>query len=105
GVQTCALPISADVTELLDALQIREPVVLGGLSMGGYVALALMARYPRRFRALMLMDTRAAADTPEAARNREELARTVEATANTRHVVDAMLPKLFAEVTRTRRPE
>jgi pimeloyl-ACP methyl ester carboxylesterase len=94
-----------DVLELLDALQIEEPVVLGGHSMGGYVALALMARAPERFRALMLIDTRAAADTPEAARNREELADTVEATANTGHVVDAMLPKLFSPETRLRRPE
>ena len=73
GVYTMDV-MAADVIELLDALQITEPVVLGGLSMGGYVALALWARYPERFRALMLMDTRAAADTPEAARNREELA-------------------------------
>jgi pimeloyl-ACP methyl ester carboxylesterase len=72
--------------------------------MGGYVALALMSRYPQRFRALMLMDTRATPDTPEAARNREELALTVETTANTSHVVDAMLPKLFSESTRLRRP-
>jgi len=34
-------------------------IVLGGLSMGGYVALALMARNPERVRGLMLMDTRA----------------------------------------------
>src|SRR4051812_36052831 len=97
--------MAGDVLELLDALQIKEPVILGGLSMGGYVALSLLARAPGRVRALMLMDTRAAADTPEAARNREELARTVETTGSTRHVVDAMLPKLFAEVTRTRRAE
>jgi pimeloyl-ACP methyl ester carboxylesterase len=94
-----------DVIELLDALQLTEPVVLGGLSMGGYVALSLITRYPKRFRALMLMDTRAAADTPDAARNREELARAVETGRSTRHVVDAMLPKFFSEETRTRRAE
>jgi pimeloyl-ACP methyl ester carboxylesterase len=94
-----------DVIELLDALQITTPVVLGGLSMGGYVALSLVARYPRRVRALMLIDTRATADTPEAAKNREELARTVEATGSTRNVVDAMLPRFFSEETRSRRGE
>jgi pimeloyl-ACP methyl ester carboxylesterase len=97
--------MAADVIELLDALQITGPVVLGGLSMGGYVALALMARHPQRFRALMLMDTRATADTPEAARNREELARKVETTSRTSHVVEAMLPKLFSDETRARRGE
>jgi pimeloyl-ACP methyl ester carboxylesterase len=97
--------MAGDVLELLEALQINEPVVLGGLSMGGYVALALMALAPARFRALMLMDTRAGADTPEASRSREELARVVETTGSTRHVVDAMLPKLFSEETRSRRAD
>ena len=78
---------------------------LAGLSMGGYVALALWARYPERVRALMLMDTRAAADTPEAARSREEMARVVETTGSTKHVVDAMIPKLFSEETRSHRPQ
>jgi pimeloyl-ACP methyl ester carboxylesterase len=95
--------MAADVLELLDALQISEPVVVGGLSMGGYVALSMWARAPERIRALMLLDTRAAADTPEAARNREELAKTVETTNSTNHVVDAMLPKLFSDETRRRR--
>src|SRR5882724_9647259 len=63
-----------DVIELLDTLHLDEPVVLGGLSMGGYVALSMVARYPQRIRALMLMDTRAEADTPEAAQKREESA-------------------------------
>jgi pimeloyl-ACP methyl ester carboxylesterase len=97
--------MAGDVVELLDALQITEPIVLGGLSMGGYVALALMARHPERVRALMLMDTRATADTPEVAQNREALARQVEATGRSRPVVESMLPKLFSETTRERRSE
>jgi pimeloyl-ACP methyl ester carboxylesterase len=91
--------------ELLDALQIKEPIVLGGLSMGGYVALALMARHPERVRALMLMDTRATADPPEAARNREILAAEVEKAKSSKAAVDAMLPKLFSEMTRQNHPE
>jgi pimeloyl-ACP methyl ester carboxylesterase len=97
--------MAEDVVELLDQLGIREPVVLGGLSMGGYVALAAVARYPDRFRALLLIDTRAAADTPEAAKNRETLARQVEETSSTTAVVEAMLPRLFSASTRQQRPE
>jgi pimeloyl-ACP methyl ester carboxylesterase len=100
-------PIDAmadDLIELLDELEIREPVVLGGLSMGGYVALSAVLRYPGRFRGLILMDTRAAADTPEAARNRETTASQVEATGKTDAVVEGMLAKLFSPVTRQRQP-
>ncbi len=93
-----------DVIELLDALGVREPVVLGGLSMGGYVALSAALRYPGRFRALMLMDTRAGADSPEAATNREQAARQVEEAGNTEAVVKGMLPKLFAPTAAVRAP-
>ena len=84
-----------DVVELLETLDIMGPVVVGGLSMGGYVALSLAARYPTRVRALILMDTRAGADTPEAAQGREATARAVLADDSARPVVDAMLPRLL----------
>jgi 3-oxoadipate enol-lactonase len=41
-----------------------------GLSLGGYVALALAARHPDRVAALVLADTRAEADPPEAREGR-----------------------------------
>ena len=92
-----------DVIELLDALQISEPIVLGGLSMGGYVALALVARYPERVRGLMLMDTRAAADTPEAAPEpRGDLAGRSRRRGRVEPVVEGMLPRLFSGTTRGR---
>jgi 3-oxoadipate enol-lactonase len=97
--------LAEDVIELLDSLKIHEPVVLAGLSMGGYVALALAVRHPKRLRGLMLLDTRAAADTPEAARLREETAQNVEQAGSAEPVVAAMSPKLFSDATRQRRPE
>jgi 3-oxoadipate enol-lactonase len=94
-----------DVVELLETLEISGPVVVGGLSMGGYVALSLAARYPTRVRALMLMDTKAAPDTPEAAQAREAMAQAVIAADSAAPVVDAMLPRLFAKMTLEQRPE
>ena len=94
-----------DVIETLDALQLRQPLVIGGHSMGGYVALSLALRYPERIRALILVDTRAGADNFDAALNRKTLARQVEATGDTSTVVDGMLSKLFSPLTRERRPE
>ena len=93
-----------DVLELLDALQIVEPVVLGGLSMGGYVALSIAARYPERIKALILMDTRSAGDSAEAARTREALADQVESSGETSGVVASMLPRLFARQTFEHQP-
>jgi pimeloyl-ACP methyl ester carboxylesterase len=104
GVYTMDL-LADDVMETLDELHLRRPVVLGGLSMGGYVALAAIARYPDRFRGLILMDTRAAADAPEAAANREAQARQVEATGEIDPIIDAMLPRLFAPATPQRQPQ
>lgn len=92
-----------DVMETLDALQIREPVVLGGLSLGGYVALSAALRYPDRFRALILMDTRAGADAPEAARGRLASADQVDATGKNDDVVEGMLARLFSPFTRQNR--
>lgn len=95
--------MAADVAALLDELGIRR-AVLGGLSMGGYVALAFSRLFPERTRALLLADTRPQADTGEARAAREETA--LRALAEGMHTIaDAMLPKLLAPSTRSERPE
>jgi 3-oxoadipate enol-lactonase len=92
-----------DVGALLDALQIEQAVV-AGLSMGGYVALALWRRHRQRIRALVLSDTRAAADTPEAAQKRLDLAEVVRA-QGVDAVIDKQLPGLIGKSTRERQPD
>ncbi len=92
-----------DLAGMLDALGIGEPVVLCGLSMGGYVAWQFRRRHADRLRALVLCDTRAVADSPEAARGRLETADRV-AGEGPASLVDAMLPKLLAESSRKRSP-
>ncbi len=62
--------IAEEVAALLDVCRITEPIVLGGLSMGGYVAFEFLRRFPQKVRALMLFATRATADKPEARENR-----------------------------------
>jgi pimeloyl-ACP methyl ester carboxylesterase len=93
-----------DVAALLDALRIAEPVVLGGLSMGGYVALAFARRHAARLRGLILADTRSEADTAEAKANRDNLIQFA-ANHSASDVIAQMLPKLLGEQTRTNRPE
>jgi 3-oxoadipate enol-lactonase len=46
------------------------PVVLGGMSMGGYVCFAVFRAAPEAVTALVLADTRAEGDTPEASEKR-----------------------------------
>jgi pimeloyl-ACP methyl ester carboxylesterase len=94
--------MARDVAALLDELKI-ERAVLGGLSMGGYVALAFYRLFPRRVRALILADTRAQADTEEAKRGREETAERALSEGMTA-IADAMLPKLLAHTTHMKEP-
>jgi 3-oxoadipate enol-lactonase len=95
--------MARDVAALLDDLRIAR-IALGGLSMGGYVALAFYRLFPERVRALILADTRPQADTEAARLTREETA--VRALGDGMHTIaDAMLPKLFAPATQDERPE
>jgi 3-oxoadipate enol-lactonase len=74
------------------------PCTLGGLSMGGYVALAFAKKYAKDLRALILVDTRSEADSADgkAARNKMiELVRS----SGARAVADQMLPKMLTEAT------
>jgi pimeloyl-ACP methyl ester carboxylesterase len=64
-----------DLAGVLDGLGVRRAVVCG-LSMGGYVALALWRRHPERVRALVLADTRAGADDEAQRARRVALAET-----------------------------
>ncbi|MEX2112128.1 MAG: alpha/beta hydrolase [Pirellulales bacterium] len=93
-----------DLAALLDALQVNEPVVMVGLSMGGYVAFQFRRRHCDRLRGLVLCDTRAVADTPEAAEGRHKLAAKTLA-EGTGPVADAMLPKLFGSHARDTDPD
>lgn len=62
----------SSVAEMAAAILDDAPArfILGGFSMGGYVALEIMRRAPDRVLKLMLIDTQAAPDTPEATANR-----------------------------------
>lgn len=95
--------MAEDLAALLDELKVERAVV-GGLSMGGYVALAFMRAHPERVGALVLADTRAQADSDDARRTREETARRA-LSEGMGPIADAMLPKLLAPATRERRPD
>jgi pimeloyl-ACP methyl ester carboxylesterase len=84
-----------DLARMLEVLRIGAPVVFCGLSMGGYVAWQFFARHRQRLAKLILCDTRAAADTADAAAGRVKTAEKVLA-EGPQVVAESMLPKLFA---------
>ena len=62
--------LADDVAALLDTLKLPAATV-GGVSMGGYVALAFAQRHRDRLHSLILADTKARADSPEERQGRE----------------------------------
>src|SRR6185437_5558270 len=80
------------------------PIVLGGLSMGGYVALAFARRHPDRLAGLVLADTRADPDDVASRTNRDRMIDLVREFGPAK-VYEAMIPKLVAAETLDGRPE
>ncbi|MBK8987767.1 MAG: alpha/beta fold hydrolase [Chloroflexi bacterium] len=92
--------LAEDCAGLLDYLGIENPVVVCGLSMGGYVAFEFFRRYPERVAGLILVSTKATADTPEGKAGRDAAVEKATKEGVTA-VAAAMLPKLLAPQTYT----
>lgn len=65
-----------EVSLLLDALHIRKAII-GGESMGGYIALAFVEAYPDKVAGLILSDTQSIADSEETKAKREASAQDI----------------------------
>jgi pimeloyl-ACP methyl ester carboxylesterase len=92
-----------DVIGVLDMLQIERAVIVG-LSMGGYVAMAMWRKYPRRVRGLVLADTRAVADSVETIERRRA---TIEAAEEhgSAAVANMQIAGMMGKTTRDKRPD
>jgi len=87
-----------DVDQLLRSLGIQRAVI-GGLSLGGYVAMALCRRHPDRVLGLVLAATKASADTDETRANRMRMAERLEADGTVAPLVEDILPRLVGPTT------
>lgn len=83
-----------DLATLLDAITESRPVVVVGLSMGGYISFEFFRRHRDRVRAMVLVDTRCEADTPQKARDREAMAERVKSDGAA-VVAETMMGALF----------
>lgn len=93
----------ADVVDLLHELRVTGAVI-GGCSMGGYAALAVVRRNPDAVRALVLIDSKASADTPEGRANRRGMLALVDREGPS-GVARDMMPKLLGHTTFHERPD
>lgn len=89
------------VADTMEAAGHRRFAV-AGLSLGGYVAMALLRAMPSRIDGLALMDTKATADSEAAAQARLTYANRVE-TEGMGWVPDATMDSLLGETTRVKR--
>ncbi len=88
------------VADFLDAIGIVGTVIVAGLSMGGYVALAFAERQPQRLRGLILADTKAEPDDETAKAGRDALSE-VARSRGASEVINTLLPKLVSERNKT----
>jgi 3-oxoadipate enol-lactonase len=86
--------VAAAILAGLDARDISA-VATVGLSMGGYVAMAMLRRQPDRVRALLLADTRATADGDAARQDRLAMAAKVRS-EGVETIVEPMTERLLA---------
>jgi pimeloyl-ACP methyl ester carboxylesterase len=87
-----------DVAQLLRAKGI-ERAVIGGLSMGGYVAMALCRQHPQQVLGLLLADTKAGVDADEARQRREWMADRLDDEGTVGPLLEEVLPNLVGPTT------
>jgi 3-oxoadipate enol-lactonase len=92
-----------DIVQVLDALELERAVVCG-LSLGGYILFELLRRHPTRVRAAVLCNTKAAADSAEARRARDEMA-TLAEREGAAAIAERLLPQLLAPATFAAQPD
>lgn len=91
-----------DLLALLNTLGV-DRVVLCGMSLGGYVAFEMLRRARDRVRAVVLLNTRAEADSPEARKARDQSAAQVRE-GGAEAVAIAMVPKILGSLTARENP-
>ena len=99
-----SLDVYADwVMAFCDALAL-DRVVVGGLSMGGYLAFSLWRRHPERISALILADTKSPADNDEGKAKRVAL-QAIALAEGAGAIAEKSLAGMIGKTTRETRPQ
>lgn len=86
--------MALDVVQLMDALKLPRAII-GGVSMGGYVAMALLRLKPERVKGLVFLNTHPYADDAAGKQRRESTAQDLEKNGIS-PLVATMLPQLLS---------
>jgi 3-oxoadipate enol-lactonase len=107
GFGESALDATVSIEGMADAvakLPVDQSMILGGCSMGGYVALAFARKYPDRLRGLVLIDTKPEPDDETARAKRNQMIDSADS-LTAFAVIEGMIPKALGPTTRKSRPE
>lgn len=86
-----------DLIKFMDALEINNAIVCG-LSMGGYILLNAISRYPEKFKAIILSDTQCIADTLEVKEKRNQTSSHIMA-SGLKDFADGFIKNIFCQET------
>jgi 3-oxoadipate enol-lactonase len=92
-----------DLINLMDALKIEKAIVCG-ISMGGYILLNAIGRYPERFEAVILCNTQCSSDSIEAADKRHFAIQQIEA-GGIHEFASGTVKKMFSADTQAHQKE
>ena len=95
--------LATRVRELLDELNIQT-AMLGGVSLGGYVAMSFVRQFPDRTDGLLLIDTKASADEEPARTNRLRVAQQMRSEPRLGLFAQQLLPNLVSQDSIANRP-
>jgi len=99
-----SMEFCADIANaLMERLQIKKAAVMGH-SMGGYVAIEAIKKYPERFGALIMMHSSPFADSPQKI---EERKREIELIRQNKlmNIIKLSIPKMFASNNKSKMEE
>jgi pimeloyl-ACP methyl ester carboxylesterase len=104
GVDSFTVPsMAGEIHEFIAALASSSKPVIGGISMGGYVAMNFARLFPDDPRALILIDTKDAADNAEQRENRNRMIEVAKSRGSSA-IAEMMIGKMLSPDTVAHRP-
>lgn len=99
--------LSVAAQDIIDQLETKgiSNFILGGISLGGYVAMEMLRHIPERIQGLMLVDTKCTADSDEAKANRERIATQITQRGQLELLAENMLTTLLGKTTHKKNTE